>query len=365
MKKSAFISTLLAFSLLLAACNQNTGSSATIPPGNIETFVSQTLEASDLTLQETPLAPADTANTPGSVSQPPELPLPADLLLWAPSGSDAAIVSKNDAGLQEYANSHGLRYLKVDHLSSSQLSPDVKVVVSLAPAAQTELMAASAAQVQFLSLLPLQSSAQNLFYSGAGMPATLEQQAFMAGYTLALVTNDYRVGVLVQAGDAQGKLTRDAFTTGAQFYCGLCNSRVAPVTFYPKVAEMATAADWQPAVDELLAGWVTSIYIQPELSSEALVNYLISKNILLIGVQGQAGLSDSPNWVAVLASAGEQDLIPALDALMANRTPPAAGTGLSLTNVNDAYLSLGRLRFIEATRLQLLEGMLNPLPFNP
>ena len=43
--------------------------------------------------------------------------------------------------------------------------------------------------------------------------------------------------------------------------------------------------------------FVNSVYIQPEVSSPELVNYLTSKNIQPIGVEGQAGLSDAPNWV--------------------------------------------------------------------
>ena len=374
MQKRNLISILVLLVFLLMACNQQPAATATLPPANIETYVAQTLEAHGPDLPVTPQAPgpgtlptepAQSALPPAQTQASPGAPLAAELLLWAPAGSDPALVSAQAAALQEYANSHGMRFLQADNLSSPQLGSTVKVVVSLAPAEQTLSMAEGAAQTEFLSLRPLSGNAPNLYYAASGTQATSEQVAFLAGYTLGLVSDDFRTGVLYQADDPAGKRIQEAFTVGTQFYCGLCNSRFAPVTFYPKSAGMSSAANYQSAADELLAQFVNSVYIQPEVSSPELVNYLTSKNIQLIGVEGQAGLSDAPNWVAVLASEDEPDLTPILDALFAGNPPPASGTGLNLTRVNPDVLTMGKLRFIEATRLELLEGKLRPSPYGP
>ncbi len=190
-----------------------------------------------------------------------------------------------------------------------------------------------------------------------------DQLSFLAGYTLALGIPDFRVGVLSQAGTPEGQMTRDAFVTGARFHCGLCNARFAPVEYYPFTAEItdpANPADWQAAADALLAKAVTGIFLQPELSTPELIAYLNSKNITMIGIEGQPHLESIQKLLGVLS--GGIDLEPALGQLLLGESVGVVKAGIELKQINRDLFSDGRLILFERIKQDLLDGYIKTLP---
>ncbi len=337
---------LLVLVLLLSACNNHPQLTATVA------------------LTQPPTVEAPTETEPADIpTATPVVLLDADLVLWAPESVDPTLAEQLEKELSAYADTNGHTLALTTSLSTAQLSPNVRVVVSLASRNEVEPLASVLPQVQFLALNASDLvPAENLSLVIIGEPSR-DQLGFLAGYILALGTPDFRVGVLSQAGTPEGQITRDAFVTGARFYCGLCNARFAPVEYYPFTAEVsdpANPADWQAAVDALLAKSVTSIFVQPELSTPELIAYLNSKNITLIGVEGQPNLESIQRLLGVLSSG--IDIEPALGRLLLGESVGVVKAGIELKQVNRDLFSDGRVILFERIKQDLLDGYIKTLP---
>lgn len=337
---------LLVLVLLLSACNNQPQLTAPVA------------------LTQPPTVEAPTETEPADIpTATPVVLLDADLVLWAPESVDPTLAEQLEKELSAYADTNGHTLALTTSLSTAQLSPNVRVVVSLASRNEVEPLASVLPQVQFLALNASDLvPAENLSLVITGEPSR-DQLGFLAGYILALGTPDFRVGVLSQAGTPEGQITRDAFVTGARFYCGLCNARFAPVEYYPFTAEVsdpANPADWQAAVDALLAKSVTSIFVQPELSTPELIAYLNSKNITLIGVEGQPNLESIQRLLGVLSSG--IDIEPALGRLLLGESVGVVKAGIELKQVNRDLFSDGRVILFERIKQDLLDGYIKTLP---
>ena len=344
--RSLLVLILLALTLLASACNRSTQ-----PPASETTPQTGVVEMpTDAVPTELPTAT-------------PILILDAELLLWAPESADRALADQTESTLRAYADANGRSFTKTTSLSAAQLSPNVRVVVSLASQEEIESLAAVLPQVQFLAL-----NAPNLTPTGnlnvvISSESSRDQLSFLAGYVLALGVPDFRVGVLSLASTPEGQTTRDAFVTGARFYCGLCNARFAPVEYYPFTAEVSdpgNPANWQAAADALLAKSVTGIFVQPELSSPELIAYLNSKNITLIGIAGQPNIESAQRLMGLLSSG--MDIEPILGRLLQGESVGMVRAGINLNQVNRELLSDGRLILFERIKQDLLDGYIKTLP---
>ncbi len=376
----------LAIGLLLSACQGTTpvidpatavaqtmaAAQGTLaaPEGSasIETAVAQTIQASsanptDIATAEMPtsaviLTPMATAAQAGNQEQ---------LLLWAPDGSNTLLDE-----VKPIADRYGLATVLSSNLNPKAISPKTRLVISSAPADSILQMAAAAPLTLFMAVnVEIADAPANVFsfkVQGPAIASSHAQNAFAAGYIFGLIIPDYRAGVISQSGTPEGSQTQGGFQVGEQYYCGLCNSRNAPVTFYPKFAEISdpqNQAEWTAAADALVAAGVRSVFIQPEISSQALVDYLLSRNMLLIGVEGQAGLGQGQGWVATISSAGRNlSLGQAVEELLNNGSLPLISeVGLDLININREYLSEGKQAYFDVVRRDLLSGLIKPLPF--
>lgn len=332
--------------VFLAACNNQPQTTVTV-----EVTQPPTVEATS-TLEPT-----------ASPTATPVVLLDADLLLWAPQNADRALTEQIGNELSAYADANGHSFALTSTLSAAQLSPNVRAVVSLASPSEVQSLASVLPQVQFLALnAPDLTPTDNLSLVVTAQ-ASRDQMSFLAGYTLALGIPDFRVGVLSQSGTPEGQTTRDAFVTGARFHCGLCNARYAPVEYYPFTAEVtdpANPADWQAAADVLLAKAVTGIFVQPELSSPELIAYLNSRNITLIGIEGQPNLESIQRLLGVLS--GGIDLEPALGRLLVGESVGIVKAGIELTQINRDLFSDGRVILFERIKQDLLDGYIKTLP---
>jgi len=188
----------------------------------------------------------------------------------------------------------------------------------------------------------------------------------LAGYLLALTIPDYRVGVISQAGTQAGAATEGSFIVGARYFCGLCNSRFGPVLYYPITAQIAdptSQADWQAAADALLANTVQGVYIQPEVSSPELVNYLTSSGVKLVGTAGQAGLNDSAAWIAVLGVDQSTAVIDMVGRLLAGEPVEAMNASLTLSQINAEILTEGKQRLFAETAEKVQTGLIRTTPY--
>ncbi len=347
--KNWFALTLVAL-LFLSACvapNSQTPTPSVIAP---------TLESTLPTVTEE-IVPTATEVVPADIQ--------ADIILWTPVDGNGSLAQDLNGQLNAYASEQNLTFLQVDQLSPVQLGGMTRVVVSLASADETYTLAQSAANVPVISVLGSAGTAVPNLYPMSAITATPDQAAFLAGYALALVTPEYRVGVISQAGTALGQQYSGGFITGARFYCGLCRSRFAPVMYYPlavEVTDPASQADWQTAADTLLTNAISGVFVQPEISSPELISYLASKGVRLVGVEGQNGLETQADWVGVLSSSVSADVVNAVNTIIGGGEISSLGEGVDLTLVDENLMSAGKQILFERIRQQMLDGLVKTLP---
>jgi hypothetical protein len=138
-----------------------------------------------------------------------------------------------------------------------------------------------------------------------------------------------------------------------------------PVNYYPFTAEVTAPLnpeDWQAAVDSLLELAVTAMFVQPEISSLDLMTYLASKNITVIGVEGQAGLEAAGKVVGVLGSDLYASVLSAVSGLLAGEEIGSNTGSLELTQINRDLMSDGRHILFERIREDLLNGLIKDRP---
>jgi len=348
--------------LLVVACK---GGSPTITPTSVVTPTQFPIVLTATALADQTQNPVSAATPTENVSiqeTPTEKQIQSQIVLWAPEDVEPTRAQAFFDQLQAYSDQNGVTFERRSSLEASDLSEQVKVVVSMATAQAIHTIAPAAQQVQFLAVGAEDMPTGGNVHSVSGAGVSVAQRAFLAGYTLALTTTDYRVGVLSQAGSTDGIATRDGFIIGAQYYCGICNSRYAPILFYPFAAEITdptNPADWQTAVDTLLNSAVSAMFVQPEVSSNELMAYLQSRNVRVILAEGQAGFG-ATNVVAVLSSSGTVDLAATLSALLVGQNIGTVASSVDLISINEDIISPGRLGLIERVKADLLAGEIQP-----
>lgn len=102
-----------------------------------------------------------------------------------------------------------------------------------------------------------------------------------------------------------------------------------------------------------------TIYLAPGLELEGLQDYLVEQGVLLIG---SAPRSDAPasSWAASIQAAPEVALFEIWSAFSEGAMNVVVPLPLIVTDVNETYISPGRLQFIEAMIPELLGGIVDP-----
>ena len=150
MKKNIvkLLSLVLLVALLLVACKTDPVEK---PPlvYNESTAVALTVSAMSPSHGETDVA------TPAPEALETQAPVSLDLiqaeiLLWAPQSADQGLAQNLDTQLQTYASLNKMAYERQESFAATQLSDDTRLVVSLASADETRMMAEAKALTQFL-----------------------------------------------------------------------------------------------------------------------------------------------------------------------------------------------------------------------
>jgi hypothetical protein len=341
--------TLLLLVITLVACKEpSTNPSQNPPIGTATTF------------------PTDTGVSPATPTPPPGL-----VILLASADALPSQVEQTQAALTTLAGQTGLLFETRTKLETQDLTPDVRLVVILPPAAesvaQIPAWIATAPTAQFLVIgiagLP---SAPNLHVLGS-QGARPDQQGFIAGYLAAVITWDWRVGVITVSNTTAGKAAGQAFINGVVYFCGLCRPSYPPFLQYPIYAEVSAGVgqnEWQPIADMLIQNAIKTVYVAPGAGDEALLAYLAQAGINLIGSQ-PAPQAQRGQWVASI----QADPIPLIQKLWPDLLSGSAEAILSmpitLSEINPALVSPGRQSYTQKTLDELLAGYIdsgvNPL----
>ena len=340
---------LILISLIIAAC---TGEAPVLPlPSELPPEVSEPL-------RDTETPPAEqTAHTPT-----PTIPL---VLLLAPPGSDPAQLAEIQPILAELATQEGYTLEVRPTLTSEQISESVQMVVSLPPDPGLERLAAAAGSTRFLAIgIPDLAQAANLssIFPQDNQP---DQQGFMAGVIAALVTPDWRVGVISVSDTVDGIAARTGFMNGVVYFCGTCRQIYPPffdsqnqLIQYPLFVELPSGAadnEWESAADTLLGRGVETVYVYPGAGGESLLSYLAQAGVRLVGgTPPVEGLAE--NWVASVAPDPSFSLFSLLQKAVQGQEIPGNSSALQIAHINPDLLSPGRQKLAESVLDDLLAG---------
>ncbi len=187
----------------------------------------------------------------------------------------------------------------------------------------------------------------------------------MAGIIAAVTSQDWRAGILSQAGTPEGEAVRDAFVNGAHYFCGLCNPSMPPFVSLPQVAELnagAAPADWQAAVDELVKQGVQTVYVAPAVSTPDLLSYIAQANLKIIGGQTPPA-AVSGQWVATVSSDPLATLRQVWPDLLNGKSGGSLTEEVTLNDVKADVLTPGRQQVVLQARDDLAAGLI--VPGNP
>ncbi len=300
---------------------------------------------------DTPLVPptlTPTAATPLAI-----LSLPADL--------DPETSNLYQTTVYDLTQTSGLRFQVRNTLSAADLAePGLKIVISLPPDPGIAALAAAAPQVQFLAInIPEVTAGGNI--SVLGSNSQTDVAAFLAGYTAALITDDYRIGMMMPKDNPDAVRALNAYATGMKFYCGACR----PFYFYPwtfpQFVEIPAEEDkthYNAFADILiLQHKVGTIYLHPDVVTPDLETYIGTTGVYMIGTktpeQRPAG------WVMTI----QPDVIKAIQNAWPDLVNGQGGitvqSPLGLSDIDATLLTPGKQRLVEQTLNDLQAGLIS------
>lgn len=304
---------------------------------------------------QTPLPTATiipTASTPLAI-----LVVPADM---PQSASD--LYQKT---VYDLAQASGFRFQVRNTLTQQDVAdPTLKVVIAFPPEPGIATLAPTAPHVQFLTV-----NIENITAGGNVSVLAANNQtelpAFLAGYTLAMLTTEYHIGMLYPEGDDNAVRAVNAFNNGMRYYCGLCKRLYFTAVDYPTFLSIPTTEDVK-----LHGGYanvlindrdVDSLYIYPSIATADLLSYVGTQGVLLIGTSMPS--TRPGGWVMTISSDSVKAIQIAWPQLIAGQGGQNVQAPLGLADVDPNILPDGKLAQVKIVLNELLAGrilMSNP-----
>ncbi len=301
--------------------------------------------------------PTNTLIIPPTLTAAPATPL---AILVVPANLDAETLNLYQKTVYDLAQASGMRFQVWNSLTTADLDPGLKVVVALPPDPGIAALAAAAPQVQFLAInIPGITPGGNI--SVLGSSTQQDMAGFLAGYTAAMITDDYRIGMMMPKGNADALRALNAYAAGMVYYCGICRPfYYLPWTFpqYLEIPAEENKDNYHAWADILINQYkVRTIYLYPDIATPDLINYLGTAGINMIGTvspeQRPAG------WVMTI----QPDVIKAIQnawpGLISGQGGVTVQSPLGLGDIDPSLLSPGRQRLVEQTLIDLQAGRIS------
>lgn len=300
----------------------------------------------------------DTSTPPPAFTPTAAVPL---AILVLPADLDAETSNLYQKTVYDLAQTSGLRFQVRNHLTPADLEPGLKIVIALPPDPGIAELAAAAPETQFLAInVPGIALAGNV--SALGGNSQLDIAAFLAGYTAAMLTDDYRIGMLMPKDNNDAIRMFNAFSNGRTFYCGLCRPFFYLPWSFPQYLEIPAEEDvnnYDAYADILILQYkVGTLFIHPDIYTQDLVDYIGTTGVYMIGTtspeQRPAG------WVMTI----QPDTIKAIQTVWSSLLSGQGGftvqSPLGLSDVDPNLLSPGKQRLVQETLDSLQSGHIVP-----
>ena len=159
------------------------------------------------------LSPTNTAE-PSATSEPNFTPtaIPRDLIFFLSSETYPSISMKIQQTIEDLSSSEGWKVQQIHQEEFLEFPPNLRLFIALPPDPGIQELALNHPEVQFLAIgIPGLEPQQNLSLLGPeGFP--LDQQAFIAGYTSAVLTKDWRIGMIAEFDSESFQAINNAFS---------------------------------------------------------------------------------------------------------------------------------------------------------
>ena len=323
--------------MLVSACGASNEPSLTSTPPPTETLVP---------------APALTAT--------PVIPL---AILVLPATLDAETSNLYQKTVYDLAQTGGMRFQVRNTLTTADLEPGLQVVILLPPDPGIAALAVAAPNVQFLAInMPGVTAGANISVLGGNSQSDIA--AFLAGYTAALITDDYRIGMMMPRDNVDAIRAFNAFASGMTFYCGTCRPFYYLPWSFPQYIDIPADEDknhYNAFSDILLLQYkVRTIYLYPDIATLELETYIGTTGTLMIGTvtpeQRPAGwvMTIQPDVIKAIQSAWPQ--------LISGQGGLTVQSPLGLSDIDPNLLSPGRQRLVEQLLSDLQAGFVGVSP---
>jgi hypothetical protein len=310
--------------------------------------------------------PTNTPIIPPTLTATPTIPL---AVLVLPADLDPETSNLYQTTVYDLTQASGYRFQVRNAISEADLAePGLKIVIALPPDPGIASLAVAAPQVQFLSInIPGIVAGGNI--SALGGESQTDIAAFLAGYTSALLTDDYRIGMIMPKGSAGAQQAATTFRNGMIYHCGLCRPIFFPSfclvenlqSCYPQYVEIPTEEDparYGPYADYLiLQREVDTIFVHPDVANTDLLTYIGTTGALLIGTstpQEQPG-----GWVMTI----QPDVIKAIQSawpqLVAGQGGVTVQSPLGLSDIDSSLLTPGKELDVREVLEKLQKGLIN------
>ena len=301
--------------------------------------------------------------TPRPTAGPTSTPMAPLVVLVVPADMNQAQSKDYQKAVYDLAQAQSYRFVVLNKLGEADLDPTLKIVIDLAPDVDIAGLAAKAPQAQFLAInLPNIKPGGNVSILG-GDKTSIDKVAFLAGYIAAAITQDYHTGILVRKGSPDADIIDNAFTTGQQYFCGLCNPFAGPFNSYPlrqDIPDDAKASQYGAYADILIHKQVDTMFIQPGVDVPELLQYLQTVGVLMIGTQSPT--KPVNGWVVTLEPNFLEAMKTAFPDLVAGQGGKEFPAPLSFDDANISLLSIGKQNNARQVLNNLLAGFINTQP---
>lgn len=313
----------------------------------------------------------ETATAVTATTAPTETPAPLPELTATPTIPLAILVLPADMDMEtsnlyqktvyDLAQASGMRFQVRNALVSADLEPGLKIVIALLTDPGISALAPAAPGAQFLAInvAGVTPGANVSVLGGSSQP---EITGFLAGYTAAMLTEDYRIGMLMPKDNDNAIRMYNAFANGRRFYCGLCRPYFYLPWDFPQYLEIGAEQnvnDYDAFADILILQYkVRTLFIHPDIYTQDLVDYIGTTGTSMIGTitpeQRPAG------WIMTIQPDTIKAIQTAWPLLLSGQGGITVLSPLGLSDVDPSLLSPGRQRDVQQTLDDLQAGLIAP-----
>ncbi len=290
-------------------------------------------------------------------------PIPEKTKVWVILGG--VLPEQTIRSVVESANSisktTGLVLEQKPQLNTAELASQaagLKLIIVMPPDPDVQRISEQYPDIAFVTIGIDGLTARDNLYIMTNAEGHPEWEGFLGGFVSALVTSEWRIGMVTHAGSGDGAKAADGFVNGGVFYCGLCNPLYPPFVDYPYTLALnanATQSEWQPIADDMIHSGVKTVYIYPEVAVPELLVYLAQNGLRIIS--GEPVIEPlRPAYLATINQTSSTSVTAALQDAIGGKSPGTYTGQVMVTPIDGNLISEGKMRFINQVITDLLNG---------